>query len=476
MTESQVPMQTSSCFTRTLGKQGSLRFHWRSAMQLQKAFSQVSGLPWPPSFDDFRRHIDPEWIQQALEATGTATLRRRRLPAEQVIWLVLGMALFRDRSIHHVADSLDLALPGQRGPTASPSAISQARGRLGDEPMEWLFSISATHWAHASADQHRWRKLALYGVDGTTLRVPDSLENREHFGLPGSSRSSAAYPQLRMVCLAALRSHLIAAARFGPYSIGEGSYARELWAQLPDHSLCIADRNFLAAGILIPLAREGHSRHWLVRAKKNTKWKEIARLGKDDYLVEMTVSSVARRKDPSLPQRWQVRAIRYCRTGFQPQWMLTSMLDAKAYPAHEVVALYHERWEIEHCYDEIKTEMLDREETIRSRSPQRINQELWGILLAFNLVRLEMERVAAEAGYEPTRISFITSLHLICDEWLWAATAAPGSIPRQLKRLRADLQRYILPPRRPRRYPRAVKIKMSSYPKKHRHDPSDGPK
>lgn len=446
-------------------------------MQLKNAFHQVAGLPWPPSFDDLRRHIDPDWIQQALEATGTATLRRRRLPADQVIWLVLGMALFRDRSISHVVDSLDLALPGQRGPTASPSAICQARARLGDEPMEWLFAVCATHWAHASADQHRWRGLALYGVDGTTLRVPDSPENRAHFSLPNGSRGLAAYPQLRMVCLAALRSHLLVAARFGPYSTGEGSYAKELWPQLPDHSLCIGDRYFLSAGVLIPLAREGDSRHWLVRAKKNTKWKVIKSLGKDECLVEMTVSSQARRKDPSLPQRWQVRAIRYCRPGFQPQWLVTSMLDPKAYPASEIVALYHERWEIEMAYDEIKTEMLDREETIRSRSPQSVNQEVWGILLAFNLVRLEMERVADEAGVEPTRISFITCLHLICDEWLWSATASPGSIPRQLKRLRADLKRYILPPRRPKRsYPRAVKIKMSSYPKKHRPDPANGTK
>lgn len=442
-------------------------------MQLGKALTAVADLPRPDSFEDLRRHIDPEWVQQALDATGTATLRRRRLPAEQVVWLVLGMALLRDRSIVHVADSLDLALPGSRGHTAAPSAIAQARARLGEEPMAWLFDTCAQRWAHGSADRHRWRGLALYGVDGTTLRVWDSLENREFFGLPsGGSRGDAAYPQVRLVALAALRSHLIAAASFGPYSSGEGTLALDLWSRLPDQSLCILDRNFLAANVLIPLARDGHERHWLLRAKKNTRWREIERLGKDDYLVEMKVSPFARRKDPSLPKTWVARAIRYCMPGFQPQWLLTSMLDSKVYPAREVAALYHERWEIEHAYDEIKTEILDREETIRSRTPQTVRQEIWGILLAFILVRLEMERVADEADIEPTRISFITALHLVCDEWLWSATAAPGSIPRQLKRLRADLKRFILPPRRPkRRYPREVKIKMSSYPRKRRSGP-----
>lgn len=442
-------------------------------MQLGKALTTVAELPRPDSFEDFRRHIDPDWLQQALEATGTATLRRRRLPAEQVVWLILGMALFRDRSITHVADSLDLALPGQRGPTAAPSAISQARARLGEEPMAWLFDTCARHWAHASVDRHRWRGLALYGVDGTTLRVWDSSENRDHFGLPnGGHRGDAAYPQVRLVALAALRSHLITAASFGPYSSGEATLALGLWPQLPERSLCILDRNFLAANVLIPLSREGSQRHWLLRAKKNTSWREIKRLGKDDYLVEMKVSPFAHRKDPSLPKTWVARAIRYCIPGFQPQWLLTSLLDSKAYPAGEVAALYHERWEIEHAYNEVKTEMLDREETIRSRNPEKVHQEIWGILLAFNLVRLEMERVADEAEVEPTRISFITALHLICDEWLWSATAAPGSIPRQLKRLRANLKRFILPPRRPkRRYPREVKIKMSSYPRKRRSRP-----
>jgi len=442
-------------------------------MHLRSALVCVAEVPKPETFEDFRRHIDPVWISDALAATGTASLRRRRLPAEQVIWLVLGMALFRDRSISEVVESLNLALPGQQGPTVAPSAVAQARARLGDEPMEWLFNTCARQWAHASAEQHRWRGLAVYGADGTTLRVPDSQENREHFSLPnGGPRGQAAYPQCRLVALLALRSHLIAATAFGPYSKSESSYAVALWSALPDRSVCIVDRGFLAAGVLIPLVRAGTSRHWLTRAKKNQKWRVIDQLGTGDYRVEMTVSSQARKKDATLPRVWEARAIQYQRRGFQPQWLLTSMLDAHAYPAGELIELYHERWEIELAYDEIKTEVLDREEAIRSRSPERVRQELWGILLAYNLVRLEMARVADEAGVEPVRISFITALHFICDEWMWSAVAAPGAIPQHLRKLRASLRRFILPPRRPQRcYPRAVKIKMSSYLKKHRTPP-----
>ena len=114
-------------------------------MHLQKVLSEVAAVT-PEQFDDFRDHIDPEWVEEALQATGTATLRRRRLPAEQVVWLIIAMALFRNRSIAEIVDKLDLALPG-RSSTVAPSAIPQARARLGAKPLEWLFARCAQEWA-----------------------------------------------------------------------------------------------------------------------------------------------------------------------------------------------------------------------------------------------------------------------------------------------------------------------------------------
>jgi Insertion element 4 transposase N-terminal/Transposase DDE domain len=422
----------------------------------------------PEKFEDLRRDIDPEWVLGALHATGTASVRNRRLPAQQVVWLVIGMALFRNRPIHDVVTKLDLALPGS-SPSVAPSTVAEARARLGAEPMQWLFSISADQWAHTSARKHAWRGLSLYGADGTTLRVPDSPKNAKFFGYSHSVRGESSYPLVRVVGLMALRSHLLASATFGPYETSEMAYAATLWPMVPNGSLTIVDRLFFSAGILIPLARDGQNRHWLIRAKKNLRWRVLRRLGPRDVWVEMNVSSEARKKDPSLPRTWVMRAITYQRKGFAPQTVLTSLLDPEAYPAREVVALYHERWELELGYDEIKTEMLDREEAIRSQSPAGVQQELWGLFLAYNLVRLEMERAADEAGVEPARISFVAALRLICDEWLWCAIASPGAIPKHLRDLRASLQTLILPPRRSkRRYLRAVKIKMSNYPRKRR--------
>lgn len=415
----------------------------------------------------FVASLDPEWIDEALAATGTATIRRRRLPAEQVVWLVIGMCLFRDLSMRELVATMDLALPGSRGIRVAPSSIVQARERLGDEPLRWLFERTAATWGHASARRHDWRGLALYGVDGTTLRIPDSVENRDHFGDQSTRwNGTSGYPMARLVTLMALRSHLLAGARFGPYATSESVLAEELWPQIPDHSLAIVDRGFFSARTLIGLERGGIERHWLTRARSDLVCTRIERYTAGDELVELNVSSEARKKDPSMPETWRMRAIRYQRRGFQPQLLLTSLLDPKRFPAAEVIALYHERWEIELGYNEVKRVMLAREETTRSKSPRGVAQELWGLSLAYNLVRFEAERVAAEAGVPPTRISFVAALRFIETALRMWGTESAGAWPKRLVHLREDIGHFVLPERRERSYPRAVKIKMSNYPRK----------
>ena len=444
-------------------------------MQLQDALDVTSQHLKLESFEHFRQHLDPAWIEMAIDDSGTWTLRQRRLPAEQVVWLVIAMGLFRDRPIEEIVDKLDLALPGRGGRVVAASSIAEARARLGREPLEWLFGYTGLKWGTKSAEAHRYRGLSLFGVDGTVQRAADSAENREYFGGPTGKRGASAYPLTRVVALMALRSHLLVAARLGPYAKSEGAYARELWDSVPDDSLTAVDRLFLAAGTLIPLASKGKNRHWLTRAKKNTRYRVVETLGRGDEIVEMEVSAAARKADPSLPKQWRMRAIRYQRKGFQPQILLTSLTDHEVYPASEIVALYHERWELELGFDEIKTEMLEREESLRSKTPAGVCQEAWGLLIAYNLVRLEMERAARELGVEPTRISFVTSLREIRDEWLWLEATKPGAIPLRLQRLRARIKRFILPPRRTERaYPRAVKIKMTAYPRNRRDSTATG--
>lgn len=430
----------------------------------------------PQAFPKLTEHLPAAWIEEALLATGSATLRRRRMPAEQTVWLVLGMALLRDLPVTMVARQLDVALPAPDGSrTVASSALTQARARLGAEPMEWLFLRSAEEWANRSADADRWRGLALYGVDGTTLRVADSPENRAHFGGQDSGRHKvgrderqSGYPLMKLVVVMALRSHVLSAAVFGPYATDERTYAASLWQSVPDHSLVLFDRGHLQASVLVPLMTTGAERHWLTRAKSTTKFTSIRRLGPGDELVEFEVSREARRKDPSLPTHFDARAIKYQRKGYRPQLLLTSLVDDTKYPASELRALYHERWEIELGFGEIKTDMLERLETIRSKSPRAVAQEMWGLLIAYNLVRLEMARIAAELDVPPIRISFVAALREFAVEWHLAANGlSPGTIPKRVATLPDRLRHYVIPPRRGERvYPRAVKIKMSNYDRK----------
>jgi len=423
------------------------------------------------SVEMFSRSLDCGWVKRILASTGAATVRRRKLPAEFVAWLVIGMALRRDRSIEEVVHHLDLVLPAARRSdrqraTVSSSAVAQARTRLGPVPLRALFVDTAAHWATSSADALRWRDLAVYGVDGTTLRTHDTDANERAFGRPNSGRSPGAYPQLRLIAVMVLRSHLLADVALGPYTSNEQRIAAELWPRLPDRSLIIMDKGFINYAVFHQIATQGTARHWLVRAKSNLTWTVVRSLGPGDDLVALPIRRRLRKEHPGLPATLSARAITYQRPGFRPQVLLTSVLDPVAYPSAEIAMLYHERWELEIGFDEIKTHTFDGAITLRSKSPGRVHQELWGIALAYNLVRLEIAHVARTLDVAPTRISYRHALMLVRNFLVSAWLARPGVLPTRLDTLHRDVALLLLPARRTRTYPRVVKIKMSKYPKK----------
>jgi hypothetical protein len=412
----------------------------------------------------FSGGLDPAWIEDALAATGHATCRSRKLPATQVIWLVLGMAMCADRSIRDVVEHLDLVLPGVR--SLAPSAVPQARYRLGPEPVEWLFFRTAKAWS-AAADPCAWRGLSLHGVDGSHLRVQDSDENYEHFGKPGSRNGSgdAGYPQVRIACLLNLGTRLIEAASFGPYERGEQELAEKLWEHVPDDSVTILDRGFINFTVFAGLIGSGSNRHFMVRMRRNLKFDEVRLLPDGSMLADLPCNSTLRRHRPELPSTIRGRIIGFKHPDGEASRVFTTLTDHETYPAAELVALYHERWELEVAYDEFKTHMLERKECLRSKKPAGVEQELWGALLLYNLVRNEMLGVATERGLSPKRVSFRSSLLLMRNFWEVAAwRSRPGNVPRYLAEFRSTLDVLLLPPRRSnRRFPRHVKIKMSNY-------------
>jgi hypothetical protein len=417
-----------------------------------------------PDWARLGEHLPYEWIEQAVAETGRASIRHRRLPAEQVVWLIVALALYRHQSISEVIDELDLALPDAQAPFVSKSAVAQARQRLGEAPLKWLFQTSARAWSSQDKDAYLFRGLSLLAMDGTTFRTADSPANREHFGAQSyASGAVASYPQVRGVTLTAVPTHLVVDAAFGRYDTNEMLYAKMLVPGIPDHTLTVFDKGFLAAEILCGLTANGQNRHFLIPAKGNTKW-EVVEGTPEDAIVQMRVSPQARNKSPTLPEFWRARAIAAIDPQGRKKVLLTSLTDRKRFKATEIVACYGRRWQIETSYRELKQSMMGMALTLRSKTVEGVQQELWGALTAYNLIRLEIAKAALDANCEPTEISFVRAFHTIQYELRWAAvTRAQGKLPALLQRLRQRLVTILNEKRLGRICDRVVKSKPKRY-------------
>lgn len=440
-------------------------------MGMDEWLEDVGGVS-PASFEALRSVLSIEWVREALERTGKATIRRRKLPNEAVVWLVIGMALFTNRSVESVVKHLGLAEeednePRRRSATGSPvtsGGATRARNRVGAEPLEELFTLTAAKWEEELGDLDTWHGLKLRALDGTTLRLPDSAANEEVYGRPGSTRSPAAYPQARVVAVLGLGSRAMTDFVVGTYDQGEQTLAQLLYPRLSDDTLVVLDRNFVHHAAFVRIPAQGRNHHFLCRGReRGSSWRIVRKLGPGDSLIELRVSPHHRSHDPSLPTTVVVRMLEYTLKGFGRRRLLTSLLDADLYPVEELIELYHRRWEIELAYGEIKTQTLERREALRSRDPDLVRQEIWGLALAYNLVRVMMARAAREAGVVPSRMSFRNSLLQIRAFLQMAWNDKPGTLPRLYGDLLNELAFLVLPERRQRRYPRAVKIKMSNY-------------
>jgi hypothetical protein len=416
----------------------------------------------PQEFDRFASLIDPTWIDEALRQTGTVSVRRRRLPAERMIWLVIGLALFRNEPIWHIVQQLDLA----DGPAASmpvPSAAVAGRERLGEAPLAWLFDRLASCWGnHCIPEDALFHGLRSYAVDGVVWSVPDTSPNCDQFGRQSGPNGNGPWPQLRAVCLMDTYSHLIRAARFGDYRTGELSFAKPLMQAVPNDSLTVFDRAYFSAAFLLDWEHAGQQRHWLMRAKTPLRHEVVHQFAFGDWLVRLPVSPQARRQRPDMPAYWQARLIK-CMIGGQPRQFLTSLCDARRFPAREIAAHYMQRWEIELGFREIKQGMLRNAPTLRSKLPQLVRQEVWGMFIAYNLLRYEMAQMAGELQVSPLRLSFQWLALAITTALYHWPLQTPGTLPKRLAWLRQQAPAYLLPERRKRSYPRIVKPTQSKY-------------
>ncbi|WP_123589775.1 IS4 family transposase [Salinisphaera orenii] len=420
------------------------------------------------SFSDlstFTQNIPIEWVESALHLASKATIRRRRLPSDQVLWLVLGMALFRNEPVAEVARRLNICARGlATDHLLAPSGVSQARQRLGCEPVEWLFRQTGACWGSERYPGDDWHGLQVLAVDGAVLRTPDTPALRDHFGSgnTGTDRQTP-YPMMRVAALMNVRSHVVLDAQLSPYRRSEMRLAETFIDRIPNHTVTLFDKGFWGADLLLRVATLGTQRHWLIPARKGLVGETIATYNADDRLLRMRVSPQARQRNPDLPATWDVRAVRMAYKG-KRQTVFTS-LPAADYDTEAVAALYRERWEIEVGFRDIKSALQHNAVTLRSKTVDLAYQEVWGLLLAYNVIRREASQAALVHGQDPTRIRFKFAYQYIAAQLIVMAAAQPLSrTGARLSELRAGVAQLCLDHRpRPSR-PRAVKMSKTRYP------------
>lgn len=425
----------------------------------------------PEDLSVFQREIPLAWIEQALTQTDKASVRRRKLPAELVVWLVIGLGLYRNRPISEVVSKLDLKVVSQAGEMVAPSAIPQARQRLTSQPLEALFNITSSHWCEREDSGDVWNGLQLFSIDGTTLRCTENEETADHFSYIGNQhQKKSVYPVARLCALMSLRSRMILDVKFGPSSQGEITYAKQLIDSVPQNSLTIFDSCYFSAELMTSWHQQDANQHWLTPLKSNTRYTILEQYGDNDFLVEMPVSPQARKRNPDLAETWQARLVMYpeSKEANHLRGLLSSLTDPSRYPPQAILDVYFERWEIENGYGEIKQYQLDENILLRSQTVEGIYQEIWGLVIAYNLIRVEISQIAKEAEVSPLRISFVMALRFIQDELMWCAIASPGTIPKKLKAMRENVKLFILPEKRKRPKSRTVRVSKTRYPIKGR--------
>ncbi|MCW6034658.1 IS4 family transposase [Pantoea sp. JK] len=434
-------------------------------MLLSQALDAVLNFT-PKEFSALSDLLSPELIDECLADTGIVTVRKRRLPMEMMVWAVTGMALFRSLSMNQIVSHLDIVLPGKR-PFVATSAVVQARQRLGEDVVRRVFEKSRQLWFDKTPLSH-WNGLTLLAVDGTLWRAPDTPENDKAFGRTANAHSQSDWPQLRMVCQMELTSHLLSGVSFGSVTeTSEVDLAAQLVGQTPDHSLTILDKGFYAPGFLHYWQTSGVERHWMLPLRNDAKYRVLQKQGSGSELIELDLSWQARKKWKDVPETLTARLISKKVNGRVVK-ILTSMCDPLRYPGGDIVDLYGHRWEIEHGFREMKQHLLNNELTLRSKTPELVKQELWGVALAYNLLRFMMAQMAYSLkNVEPYQLGFKQAALYLTGQLRLLPAVAPGKIPRIIDEIMAMAGSFVLPTRRTRHYPRAVKKKPKRYAFRH---------
>jgi len=356
-------------------------------------------------------------IEPILRNTGRTGVRHRDLPPHVVVYYVIALALYMQSSYREVLRCLLEGIqwlldPGETIKVAGKSGISQARTRLGWKPIQKLHDEIVKPIAVESTKGAWYQGWRLVSLDGSTMDIADQRENEEVYGRPAASRGDSAFPQVRFVCLVENGTHVLFGTRMGQFATGEITLTKEVLPFLGKGMLCLADRNFFGFELWNQACATGADLIW--RVKKNLRLPCETRLPDGSYLSRVYASPKDQRhaRDGVI-----VRVIEYTLEGVpgaEPIYrLLTTILDQEAAPAVELAALYHERWEIETALDELKTHLRGSRIVLRSKTPDLVKQEFYGLIMAHFAVRGLMHEAALKADEDPDRLSFLHAVRVV---------------------------------------------------------------
>jgi hypothetical protein len=421
--------------------------------------------------------ISSETVRQALLDCGCVNGRPCKLTHEVMLWVVLAMGVLTDLPIRQVFKHARRLRVGEETP--GRSSLCEGRHRLGVEPVRQVFQRVVRPLATPDTPGAFYRGFRLVGCDGTVMDVPDSAANAGAFHRATGSRGEGAFPQVRKVSLVEIGTHVEFAFAVGGWQDSENALAEQLFDQVPADALLLEDRGFFSYSAWKKLL--ARRLQLLVRIKSHLVFKPLRHRSDDSYLAKIYPSDKDRRNDQN---GIVVRIIEYTlndpqRVGHgERHRLMTSLLDERFYPAHELILLYHERWEEELTFDEQKTHQDPRRATkpanLRSETPQGVRQELYALSLGHFVTRALMFQAAQQAQIDVDRLSFTGCFQILQCRLPECDSRTSQTFAEWYAGLLWEMQNELIEPRRNRINPRVIKRKMSKWMKKrpeHRHIP-----
>lgn len=408
-----------------------------------------------------------ELVDQALASAGGLQHRIRRLPSRVVVYLLLAGALFTGLGWTRVWARLTASLPVPLPPPA-PSSITAAMRRVGPKPLKSLFDLVKGPAAVTATQVTRFAGRLVVAIDGTQIPLPDTPANLSVFPkTKAGPNGPAGYPMLRLVALVACGTRTLLDAAFGTDATGELTYAGDLvttagrTGTLRPGMLLLGDRNFSATAFVGTVASTGAD--FLIRAKTHStalKLPVLRRLPDGTFLSrvgEVTVRVIEAHITLAPADGTSERPA--AQGAYR---LVTSLLDPDEASATDLVRLYHERWEIETGYYELKSTILGGR-VLRGRHPAAVAQETWALLVAYQVLRTAMsDAVLHRPDIDPDRAAFTIALNTARDQVIRAAGIIAHTRVDLVGRIGAAILDGLLPARRNRTRPRVKKRAISS--------------